>query len=66
MRALNFLGVAVLVASVASQKNEQKGTTDKPTKNINAATNKYIVEFEKVCRCNALSAFSAAIDRFIV
>ncbi|KAM6478861.1 subtilisin-like protein [Trichoderma sp. SZMC 28011] len=47
MRALNFLGLAVLVAGVASLKNEQKGTTDKPTKNINAATNKYIVEFEK-------------------
>lgn len=66
MRALNFLGLAILAAGVASLKNEQKGTTDKPTKSINAATNKYIVEFEKVCRCNALSAFSAAIDTFIV
>lgn len=64
MWALNYLGLAILVAGVASLKNEQKETADKPTKNINAATNKYIVEIEKVCNCNALSVFSAAIDYF--
>lgn len=47
MWALNYLGLAILVAGVASLKNEQKETADKPTKNINAATNKYIVEIEK-------------------
>jgi hypothetical protein len=49
MRALNLGSLAILVAGVYSMKGGQKRVTDTPTKNINVATNKYIVEVEKVC-----------------
>ncbi|KAL6898828.1 peptidase S8/S53 domain-containing protein [Trichoderma evansii] len=46
MRALGLWSLAALVARTASIKPEQKRVADTPTGNVNAATNRYIVEVE--------------------
>lgn len=56
MRVLNLWSLAVFVAEAASLKTEQKRVADIPTGNVNAATNRYIVEVETVCY--AIAAFS--------
>lgn len=53
MRALGLWGLAILVAGAAALYNGPKRVADEPKGNTNAATNKYIVEIEKVCCSNA-------------
>jgi subtilisin family serine protease len=48
MRALILWGLAALVIGTASLEAEQKRFTDAPKGNINAATNRYIIEVENV------------------
>ncbi|KAL7790302.1 peptidase S8/S53 domain-containing protein [Trichoderma ceciliae] len=47
MRALGLWSLASLVVGTASLGPEQKRVTDTPTRNTNAATNRYIIEIEK-------------------
>ncbi|KAM0474544.1 hypothetical protein ACHAPX_007488 [Trichoderma viride] len=46
MRALSIWSLAALVIGTASLNPEQKRVTDTPTGNVNAATNRYIIEVE--------------------
>jgi hypothetical protein len=62
MRVFSLWSLAIFLAGTTSLKTEQKRVTDIPTGNINAATNRYIVEVDKVCYTMMIFLLSFSIS----